>query len=335
MSAPTTSSLQSTAEQKRNAYFAWASICVIWGTTYLAIKFALETIPPFLMGGLRYVTAGAILAIALRVQGRAMPSWRAMPGYLLSGALLLGIGNGGVIWAELYVPSGLAAVLVAAVPFWMVGLEALLPGGERLARRGVLGLLVGFAGIVLLVWPDLRFDATGGGWRFAAGVVALQLACLGWALGSSYSRRRNERAGQVDPITGAAFQMLFGGGVMLAAGTLTGEWSALSFTARTASALAYLIIAGSLVGFVAYIYALTHLSTSFVSLYAYVNPVVAVALGTLILHEPFGWRLVVAIAIILGGMAIVSAKRPSHPRGDARRPTADRAPAERAESSAA
>lgn len=333
MTAPATST-NSTAQQKRNAYLAWASICLIWGTTYLGIKIALESIPPFLMGGLRYVTAGVILAVALRVQGRAMPSWRAMPGYLLSGALLLGVGNGGVIWAELYVPSGLAAVMVAAVPFWMVGLEALLPGGERLSRRAVLGLMVGFAGIVLLVWPDLKFDAAGG-WRFAAGVVALQLACLGWALGSSYSRRKNGSAGQVDPITGSAFQMLFGGGVMLAAGTLTGEWSALAFTSRTATALAYLIVAGSLVGFVAYIYALTHLSTSFVSLYAYVNPIVAVALGTLILDEPFGWRLVIAISIILGGMAIVSAKRPAGSRTDERRASPGRAPTERAESSAA
>jgi drug/metabolite transporter (DMT)-like permease len=296
-----------TPAQRRQAYFAWGAICLIWGTTYLAIKIALDTVPPFLMGGLRYISAGLVLVAILRAQGKTMPDWRALAGFFLSGTLLLGFGNGGVVWAEMFVPSGLAAVMVAAVPFWMVGLEALLPGGERLTRRAIAGLLVGFTGIVLLVWPDLRFDASSG-WSFAAGVFALQLACCGWALGSSFSRRRG---GKVDPTTGAAFQMLFGGIVMAVAGTITGEWSALSFTPRTFGALAYLSIMGSLVGFVAYIYALTHLPTTFVSLYAYVNPVVAVALGTLILHEPFGWRLVAAIAIILTGMGIVSSKRPA------------------------
>ena len=234
-----------------------------------------------------------------------MPAWSAMPGFLLSGSLLLGIGNGGVIWAEMFVPSGLAAVMIAATPFWMTGTEALLPGGDRLTRRSILGLLVGFTGILLLVWPDLKFDAAGG-WQFTAGVIALQLACLGWVLGSSYSKRRR---GGTDPITASAFQMLLGGGVMLLAGSLHGEWSALAFTPRTGAALLYLIVAGSLIGFVAYIYALTHLSPSFVSLYAYVNPVVAVALGTLVLGEPFGLRLTIAIAIILAGMTIVTTKR--------------------------
>ncbi len=295
-----------TPVQRRNAYVAWATICLVWGTTYLAIKVALESIPPFLMGGLRYVIAGSILAAFLRLQGKPMPSWNVLPGFLLSGALLLGVGNGGVIWAELYVPSGLAAVMIAATPFWMTGVEALLPGGDRLTGRSILGLLVGFTGILLLVWPDLKFDASAG-WHFTAGVIALQLACLGWVLGSSYSKRRR---GTTDPITASAFQMLLGGGLMLLAGTLHGEWSALSFTPRTTSALIYQIVAGSLIGFVAYIYALAHLSPSFVSLYAYVNPVVAVALGTLVLGEPFGWRLTIAIAIILSGMAIVTSKRP-------------------------
>lgn len=294
-----------TPEQRRNAYVAWATICLVWGTTYLGIKIALETIPPFLMGGLRYVIAGSILAAVLRLQGKPMPPLSALPGFLLSGALLLGVGNGGVIWAEMYVPSGLAAVMIASTPFWMTGIEALLPGGERLTSRSILGLFVGFTGILLLVWPDLKFDAAGG-WHFTAGVIALQLACLGWVLGSSYSKRRR---GATDPITASAFQMLLGGGVMLLAGTLNSEWAALSFSPRTAGALIYLIVAGSLIGFVAYIYALTHLSPSFVSLYAYVNPVVAVALGTLVLGEPFGLRLSIAVAIILLGLTIVTTKR--------------------------
>jgi drug/metabolite transporter (DMT)-like permease len=314
-----------TAMQKRNAYIAWVAVCFIWGTTYLGIKIALETIPPFVLGGLRFATAGLVLALVRLLQGKKMPGARGMLDAAIAGFLLLGFGNGGVVWAEQYVPSGFAAVLVAAVAFWMVGVEALVPGGERLTRRSVIGLLVGFAGIVLLVWPDLRFDGRSG-WGFALGVLALQLACFGWALGSSYGRRH--RAAGDDLITTSAFQMFFGGLSMLILATFTQEWGHITFNTRTASALFYLFAVGSLIGFVAYIYALGHLSTSFVSLYAYVNPVVAVILGTLILDEPFNWRLVASIAIILAGMTIVTRKKPfippSVPRTDEGRTRARR-----------
>jgi drug/metabolite transporter (DMT)-like permease len=322
--------MTTTATQRRNAYLAWAAVCIIWGTTYLGIKISLETVPPFIVGGLRFTCAGLVLAAIRLAQGKQIPSARALLDAAIVGALLLGFGNGGVVYAEQFVPSGLAAVLVAAVAFWMVGVEAVVPGGERLTRRSLIGLLIGFAGIVLLVWPDLRTygaagsspgseaGSSGAGWGFVLGVIALQMACFGWALGSSYARR--QRSAQDDLITTSAFQMFFGGAVMLIVATLTGEWSHVAFTARTGSALFYLFAVGSLVGFVAYIYALGHLSTSFVSLYAYVNPVVAVILGTLILGEPFGWRLIGSIAIILAGMAVVTRKKPfipsSAPRTD-------------------
>jgi drug/metabolite transporter (DMT)-like permease len=258
-----------------------------------------------------------VLALVRLAQGKTMPNARGLLDAAIAGTLLLGFGNGGVVYAEQFVPSGLAAVLVAAVAFWMVGVEAVVPGGERLTRQSLIGLLIGFSGIVLLVWPDLRMDGAGG-WGFALGVFALQLACFGWALGSSYARRH--RTPDADLITTSAFQMFFGGAVMLILATFTREWSHVTFTVRTGVALSYLFAVGSLVGFVAYIYALGHLQTSFVSLYAYVNPVVAVILGTLILDEPFGWRLVVSIAIILGGMTIVTRKKPfipsSAPRTD-------------------
>jgi len=302
--------MTTTATQRRNAYFAWAAVCFIWGTTYLSIKISLETVPPFVIGGLRFATAGIVLALVRLLQGKKMPNARGLLDAAIAGTLLLGFGNGGVVWAEQYVPSGLAAVLVAAVAFWMVGVEALIPGGERLSRRATIGLLIGFSGIVVLVWPDLRVGGSAG-WGFALGVFALQLACFGWALGSSYARRR--RSAGDDLITTSAFQMFFGGVVMLLLATFTGEWSHVAFNGRTATALIYLFAVGSLIGFVAYIYALGHLATSFVSLYAYVNPVVAVILGTLILNEPFGWRLVGSIAIILVGMTIVTRKKPFIP----------------------
>lgn len=296
-----------TQAQRRRAYLAWVTICVVWGTTYLAIKVALDTIPPFLMGGLRYTSAGALLAVFVMMSGRPMPDRAGWLRALISGALLLGLGNGGVVWAEKWVATGLTAVLVAATPFWMVGVEAAV-GGERLTRRAVIGLAMGFSGIVWLVWPDLRAslaDAHQTGAGFGLGVLALQIAACGWALGSSYSRRHKARG---DAIAGAAAQMLCGGVVMLAAGTITGEWPALSFSSRTTAALVYLTIAGSLVGFVCYIYALHHLSTAFVSLYTYVNPIVAVALGAAVLGERVGWRVPSAVAIILSGMAIASSR---------------------------
>lgn len=290
--------------EKKKAYLAWAVVCVVWGTTYLGIKFALDSIPPFSIGALRYIIAGGLLFSVLRVKGSAMPSRADWIASIIAGTLLVAIGNGGVIWAELWVPTGLAAVLVACVPFWMVGIDALLPGGEALTKRSVTGLLIGFVGIVLLMWPNLRFDGSGGT-QFVLGVIILQLACMGWAAGSIFSRRRKAKG---DPLMFAATQMLSGGVVMGVAALLTGELPRLAFSQTSTLALAYLTVAGSLIGYVAYIYALTHLPASFVSLYAYVNPAVAVTLGSVVLGEAFGWRIVLAIAVILTGMFIVSRK---------------------------
>jgi drug/metabolite transporter (DMT)-like permease len=284
---------------KRNAYLAWIVVCLVWGTTYLAIRIALETVPPLLMAGLRWTLAGALIVAALTARGEPLPARRTWPALALLGVLLIGFGNGAVVWAEQTVPSGLTAVLVAAVPFWMVGIERFMAAPEPLTARRIVGLLVGFAGIVMLVWPELR-NAPGN--TFLTGVLATQLACLGWALGSSYARRR---AQSENVLATAALQMLFGGMCMLLAGSALQEWKALSFTGRTASAVAYLVLAGSVAGFSAYAYALKHLPVATVSLYAYVNPVIAVVLGTLLLGEPLNPRLAVAGAVVLAGSALV------------------------------
>jgi drug/metabolite transporter (DMT)-like permease len=284
------------------AYLAWAAICVIWGTTYLAIKVALETVPPMLVGGLRYLLAGPLLILVLRLRGDRLPGWRTWPAYAVLGLLMLGVGNGGVVWAEQHVPSGLAAVIIATTPFWMVAVDSFFPGGERLGPQHWVGLIIGFLGIVLLVWPQL---VSGGqaGRDLLWGIGALQVACLGWSLGSTYGKRHGAHA---PPLHGAALQMLAGGLWMTLAGTALGEWGRLELTWRATSAIVYLALVGGLAGFGAYIYALAHLPVSFVSLYAYVNPVIAVALGTFVLGEPFTSRMVVAIVIILVGTAIVS-----------------------------
>ena len=230
-----------------------------------------------------------------------LPGRRSWPGLAVLGFLLLGLGNGGVIWAEQTVPSGLTAVLVAITPFWMVGIESFLSAGEKITRRHIAGLVVGFCGILLLVWPDLWMGgsrATG----VLTGLVALQVASFGWALGSSYSRRH---AREENALSAAALEMIFGGAFLMIGGTVLGEWKDLAFTAKTAWSLAYLIFAGSIVGFVSYIYALKHLPVSTVSLYAYINPVIAVLLGTILLDEPFGARVILAGALVFLGSAVV------------------------------
>jgi drug/metabolite transporter (DMT)-like permease len=285
----------------RLAYFAWIAVCLLWGTTYLGIRVALETIPPATVGALRYLAAGGALAIILRLRGEPLPGPRHWWGLALLGFLMIGVGNGGVIWAEQWVPSGVAAVVVAASPFWMAGIESVLPSGERLSIQGAIGLVIGFLGILLLVWPDLTLGGDRGR-QFTIGVVALQLACLGWALGSAYSRRH---AREENALGAAAVQMVFGGLIMAVAATMRGEWAHLTFTWRSGAAELYLILFGSLVGYSAYVYALKHLPLSTVSLYAYVNPVIAVVLGTLLLGEPFGWRVVVAPLVVFAGIAVV------------------------------
>jgi drug/metabolite transporter (DMT)-like permease len=289
---------------KAKAYAAWATVCVVWGTTYLAIRIALETIPPLLMGGMRYITAGALLAAILKMRGERLPEPRAWPSLIVMGMLLIGLGNGGVVWAEQTVTSGLTAVLVATSPFWMVGIDALTPHRGSLGWRKVVGLMVGFSGIVLLVWPQIGLGE--GGRRFLGGVIAAQVACVGWAVGSLYSRRRGHTAARDENVLAtAAFQMLFGGMSLLVAGLARGEASWLAFTPRTALALAHLTLFGAVAGFAAYAYALKHLPIATMSLYAYINPVIAVVLGALLLKEPFTARMGIAAAIVLGGIALV------------------------------
>jgi drug/metabolite transporter (DMT)-like permease len=298
----------STPAERRLAWFAWIAVCLIWGTTYLGIRVSLETMPPMLMGGLRWTIAGGALAIYMAMRRDRQPhtgvraprlsEWRDP---LILGFLMLVLGNGGVVWAELYVPSGLAAVVIASSPFWMAGVEAFRRDGEPLTWNTAIGFLVGFSGIVVLIWPELTHGGASGR-GFIYGMIALQVACLGWSIGSSYSKRHGR---DENVFSATAAQMLAGGAMMLLIGTVRGEWGALAFSARSATAFVYLSTIGAIGGFVAYTYALRHLPVSLVSLYAYINPIIAVALGVAILGEPFTSRMAVAAALVFGGVAIV------------------------------
>jgi drug/metabolite transporter (DMT)-like permease len=285
----------------RLAYLAFVSVCLIWGTTYLGITVALETVPVLLVAGLRWMAAGVILSGLMLATGRGLPGPRLWGPLALLGFLMNIVGNGFVVYAQQYVASGLTAVLIATTPFWSAIVERLIPGGERFSKRSLLGLAIGFSGIVVLVWPEMTVGGAGGR-SFVIGVISIQLACLGWVIGTSYAKRHE--LGD-NPFRSTALQMVFSGIMLLLAATANGDWAHLTFTPRTFAAMAYLAIAGSLIAYSAYIYAIQHLPLQLVSLYAYINPMIAVALGTLLLDEPLSARVIVAAALVFAGTWIV------------------------------
>jgi drug/metabolite transporter (DMT)-like permease len=276
-------------------------VCVSWGTTYLATRIAIDSYPPLLMAGTRHLAAGLILGAAVKSRGVELPPRESWPVHALLGALMIGAGNGFLVWAQQVVPSGVAAVMISVIPFWMVGVETLMPGGERMHLRRLIGLLIGFGGIVLLTSASLDLGGVDSR-QFLYGVVALQCSCLGWAIGSSYAKRH---ARHENVLAATAVQMFFGGALLVLLGTIFGEWPGVQFTLRSTLAVFYLLIVGSFIGYVSYVYALKYLPVSMVSLYAYVNPVIAVILGALLLGEPFTARMAAAIGVIFAAMLIV------------------------------
>jgi drug/metabolite transporter (DMT)-like permease len=294
-------SAPSPALGKSAAYLAFLTVCIVWGTTYLGIHVALETIPVLLVAGLRWFAAGVIMSTLMLVSGRGLPKLRLWAPLALLGFLMNVVGNGFVVYAQQFVASGLTAVLIATTPFWSAVVERLIPGGERFSSRSLSGLAVGFAGIVVLVWPEMT-NGGAGGRSFVMGVIAIQLACIGWVIGTSFAKRHE--LGD-NPFQSTALQMVFSGVMLLTAATAHGDWAHLAFTPRSLGALAYLSVFGSLIAYSAYIYAIQHLPLQLVSLYAYINPMIAVALGTLLLNEPLSMRTLVAAALVLTGTWIV------------------------------
>lgn len=285
------------------AYFAFAIVCVVWGTTYLGIRIAIETIPPLLLTGTRYTMAGAIMLIAARMRGETLPRDRRTIGNLvLIGLLMVGVGNLAVVIAEQWVPSGMAALLVATAPFWAVLIERLHANGERIDARSAVGMIVGFGGVALLVTPGGQaghFDS-----HFILGAIVVQLGSIGWQWGTA---RAKYTIRGVPFFTSIGMQMFFGGVIIDVIGLAIGEASHFVMNVRTGTALVYLAIFGSVIAYSAYIYAVGHLPTTQMSLYAYVNPLVAVVLGGLVLDEKLTPTSIVAMVVILVGVAIVQA----------------------------
>lgn len=287
---------------------AFAAIYLIWGSTYLAIRFAIETIPPYLMGGVRFLLAGSILYAVLRWRGVKAPSrvqWRAA---LIVGALLLWGGNGGVMLAEQYVPSSLAALIIAMVPLWMVLLNWRWGDRMRPTIGTGLGVGLGLVGIALIAAPG---QSVAEGAVNPLGLALLLLASLSWSIGSLYSRKA---ALPSNALLSTAMEMLAGGALMLTAGLVSGQGAQIRFdhiSLLSLSALAYLVLIGSLVGFTAYVWLLKVSTPARVSTYAFVNPVVAVFLGWLLAGEALSPRVLIAAAIIIVAVMLITLTQPA------------------------
>ncbi len=280
-------------------YLALASVCFLWGTTYVTIRIAIETIPPFLLVGSRFTASGLVLLIVARLARFPMPSRRDLALTAVFGIMALGIGNSALSTAELWVPSGLAALLVTTSPFWMIGLEAVRPGGEKLHLPAVAGLLVGLAGTAVLVGPDAWRGGLSGG--VMKGFLVLQIGCVSWSLSSIGQRHR---VGHINVVVSGAIQQLASGLVVLALALALGQRPT-EWTVRGIGAVAYLSVFGSIVGYTSYVYALQRLPVALVTIYNYVNPVVAAILGWIFFREAFGVRQAMGMGVIFLGVAVV------------------------------
>ncbi|PPD40596.1 MAG: EamA family transporter [Methylobacter sp.] len=288
---------------RAKVWVALLAVYLVWGSTYLMIRFVVETLPPFLSAGLRFLVSGVILLAWRCLAGDAVPTLRQWRSAAIVGALLLLGGNGLVCWAEQTVPSGVAALIIGTVPMFLVIADALRPNGTRPSLRVLAGLVIGFLGIYLLVGPS----AISGGMPLnVPGVAALLLASLLWATGSIYSK--NADLPETALMTTGA-EMLCGGFALMTVSALSEEWGAFSFAQVSASswlALAYLIVFGSMIGFASYAWLLQNASIPLVATYAYVNPLVAVFLGNWFVQEPLTPRVLSASAIIIGSVIFMN-----------------------------
>lgn len=288
--------------ERHSNYRAWialGAVCLFWGTTYLGIRMALECFAPATLLAIRYTLSGAILLIAARAARVPIPTGRELIFTALFGVITLTIGNGALIVAEQWIPSGLASIFITTSPFWMTGVEAALPRGERLHLPAIVGMLIGLAGTVVLVSRDAFGSSVHSG--LLNGFLVLQLGCFGWAIGSILQRRYATTA---HPVVSGAVQQLATG---LFAGflALLVDRHVPHPTMRGVLALGWLVVFGSIVGYSAFVYVMEKLPVSVVSIYTYVNPVVAVILGWLFYREPFGLREAAGMAVIFVGVAVV------------------------------
>jgi drug/metabolite transporter (DMT)-like permease len=290
-------------------WLAMLAVYIFWGSTYLAIRYAVSSIPPFLMAASRHCIAGLILFTWMRIKGIPLPKlsqWRVT---MIMGLFLLLGGNGLLVWAEQRVISSVAALMIGSVPLWIVLLDSLGPSGNRPGWQVIAGVTVGFIGIVILINPF--GEASSGKEIDFLGAVALLCAALSWAIGSIYGREHHAELPR-EPLLATSMEMLGGGAGLLLVGSFTGEWSRLDLNSITASSLiglGYLMLFGSLIAFAAFTWLLGVAPTPLVSTYAYVNPLVAILLGSVIALEPITPRIVIAALVIVGAVVLINTEQ--------------------------
>ena len=299
-----------TEAQRRHRWMvivAFGLVYVFWGSTYLGIRIAVEHIPPALMCGTRFFIAGAAMLAYCALTGRRIQYSTAQLGHMAAvGVLLLVGGNLTLSYAELVVPSGLAALVVAFCPLWFLVLDSLLLGHHRISSRGFLGLGLGIAGLVVLLWPELSANSAIGA-RELRWSIALLAGSFSWALGSVLSKKW--QSPEVDPFSGIAWQVTFAGIANLAFALAFEDVRHVQWSARGVGAILYLVVCGSWIGYTAYIWLLRHVPTSKVSTYAYVNPVVAVFLGWLVMNERVDAYILAGSTIVVASVILVTSAK--------------------------
>lgn len=303
---PMSSYSQDQQQHRFRVALSFGLVYVLWGSTYLAMRVAVRDVPPFVIGASRYLISGPIMLAACAMAGRKVrlsrhDFWR----LLAIGVSLLSIGNMGVVWGEKYVSSGLAALVVAIVPIWVVAIEAWVYRAGRMTAQGLLGLATGMGGLLVLLWPRLT-AGTHLGHLELIGCAILSVGAMAWALGSVFSHRFDL---SVDVFVSAGWQMTLGGLVNAAIAGVSGQFQHAVWTRPAIESVAYLVVFGSWIGYSAYIWLLEHVPTPKVATYAYVNPIVAVFLGWLILKEQVDVFMLVGTVIIIGSVALVNTSK--------------------------
>jgi len=292
---------------KARAWAALIAVYIVWGSTYLAIRFAIESIPPFMSAGIRFLVSGALLYLWRRLSGDPAPrkaEWRSAS---VIGLLLLLGGNGMLVWAEQRIPSGIASLFIATTPLWMVLIDAFRPKGMRANWLTWIGVLIGLIGTALLANPWQTHTTSPP--LDPIGMGVLIFAALSWSAGSLYSRKATLPS---SPLIGTGMEMLVGSLGLFVLSGLVGEWNQLNLSAislRSLGGLVYLIVFGSWIGFVAYTWLLRNAPTPLVSTYAYINPVVAIFLGSIVAHEPLEGLEIISAAIIIGSVILITTAR--------------------------
>ena len=282
-------------------YTALAVVCIAWGTTYLALRIGVLEFPPFLFSAIRQIIAGILLTgFLLFIKKVPLPDKSTLMGQAIAGFFMITLGNGLVGWAEVYVPSGIAAIICSMVPVWVILINLIVAKEEKPTFPIIMGLAIGLSGIILIFGENLSeftFSA------YALGIIMIFIANLGWAGGSIWMKRKNQHS---NPFLNAGLQMAFGGLFLLPISAVFDSYETIQWTNNVIYSLIYLILVGSIAAYACYSYAIKKLPITIVTLYAYINPIVAIIIGWLVLDEILNLRIGIAIAIILVGIYIVN-----------------------------